>query len=80
MCRRVTQRCLRAPSEDPLADSVIKPDAAGIKRTRLGAKPWRAHEDSATEPGRMSHTPRGGGVVLAARAAPSALSSPVTMT
>ena len=45
--------------EDPLADSVIKPDAVAIKRRRLGAKPWRAHEESATEPEPVSHTPKG---------------------
>ena len=55
--------------EDPLAESVIKPDAGAIKRRRLGAKPWRAHEESATEPERVSHTPRGGSVALAARIA-----------
>ena len=63
--------------EDPLADSVIKPDTAAIKRRRLGAKPWREHEDSATEPERVSQTPRGGGVALAVRVAPSPFSTPV---
>ena len=57
--------------------SVIKPDAAAIKRRRFGAKPWRVHEDSATEPERVSHTPRGGGVALAARIALVPFSSPV---
>ena len=42
-----------------LADAVIKPDAGAIKRRRLGAKPWRAHEESATEPEPVSHTPKG---------------------
>ena len=62
--------------EDPLADSVIKPDAAAIKRRRLRAKTWRAHEESTTEPERVSHTPRGGGVALAARIALIPFSSP----
>ena len=52
--------------EDRLADAVIKPDAAAIKRRRLGAKPWRTHEGSATESERVSHTPRGGGLAPAA--------------
>ena len=64
--------------EDPLADSVIKPDAAAIKRRRFGAEPWRVHEDSATERGRVSQTPRGGTVALAVRVAPSPFSSPTT--
>ena len=64
--------------EDPLADSVIKPDAAAIKRRRFGAKPWRVHGDSATEPERVSHTPRGGGVALAAPIALTRFSTPVT--
>ena len=49
----------------PLANSVIKPDAAAIKRRRLGAKPWRVHQDSATEPACVHHTHRGGSVTLA---------------
>ena len=53
--------------EDPLEESVINPDAAEIKRRRVGAKPWRTHEDSTAEPERVSHTPKGGGVALAAR-------------
>ena len=62
--------------EDRLADFVIKPDAAAIKRRRLGAKPWRAHEESTTEAERVSHTPRGGGVALAARTALTPFSIP----
>ena len=64
--------------EDPLADSVIKPDTAAIKRRRMGAKPWREHKDSTIEPERVSHTPRGGGVALAARIALVPFSSPIT--
>ena len=57
---------------------VIKPDAAAIKRRRLAAKPWPAHEESATEPERVSHTPSGGGVALAALVAVTRFSSPVS--
>ena len=63
--------------EDPLADSVIKPDAAACKRRRLRAKLWRAHEDFATQPVRVNHTPSGGGVALAARIAFTRFSSPI---
>ena len=51
--------------DDPFADSVVKPEAAAIKRRRLGANPWRAHEESTSEPGPVHHTPKGGGVTLA---------------
>ena len=66
--------------KDPLADSVIKPDAAGIKQRRVRAKPWQAHEDSATEPERASHTLRSGDVALAARIGLTPFSSPVPAT
>ena len=66
--------------EDSLADSVIKPDAAAIKRRRLGAKPWRVHQDSATEPARVSHTHKGRGVALAAMIALTPFSTPITST
>ena len=65
-------------NQSPEIPARFKPDAAAIKRRRLGAKPWRAHEESTLEPERVSHTPRGGGVALAARAALIPFSSPVT--
>ena len=64
--------------EDPLADFVNKPDAAAIKRRRLVAKPWRAHEESTTEPERVGHTSRGGSVALAARITLTPFPSPTT--
>ena len=66
--------------EDRLAISVIKPDAAAIKRRRLGAKPWRVHQDSATEPARVHHTPRGGSVTLAEPIVLTRFSTRVTAT
>ena len=63
---------------DPLAESVIKPAAAAIKPRRFGAKPWRAHEDSATGPEHVSHTRGGGGVALSAATAPTRFSTPIT--
>ena len=63
--------------EDPLAESVIKPAAAAIKPRRFGAKPWRAHEDSATGPEHVSHTRGGGGVALTPRIALTPFSTPV---
>ena len=67
-----------AKREDPFADSVIKRDAAEIKRRRHEAKPWRTREDFATEPDRASRIPRGGCVALAVRPDLFRLSSPVT--
>ena len=64
--------------EDSLADSVIKPDAAAIKRRRLGAKPWRVHQDSAAEPARVYRTPRGGSVTVAEPIVLTRFSTPVT--
>ena len=63
--------------EDSLADSVIKPHAAAIKRRRLGAKPWRVHQDSATESARVYRTPRGGSVALAEPIVLTRFSTPV---
>ena len=64
--------------EARLADSVIKPDAAAIKRRRLGAKPSRVHQDSAIDPARVHHTPKGGSVTLAEPIVLTRFSTPVT--
>ena len=73
--------CLRA------ASGRARSQIPSSNRTRLqssaddsGAKAWREHEDSATGPERVSHTPRGGGVALAARIALIPFSSPITVT
>ena len=63
--------------EEPLPNSVIKPDAAEIKHTRSRAKPWRANEESATEQEQLSDPPEGGGVLVAMRIALTPFSSPV---
>ena len=67
----------RGEREDALADSVTKTDAAAIKPGRLGAKPWRTQEDSATDPECASRTPKGGDVGLAERIALTPFSTPV---
>ena len=61
-----------------LVESVIKPDSAGIQRRRFETKPWRAHEDSTTEPSHVSRTSGAGGVALAALAASTPFSTPVS--
>ena len=53
--------------EDALAESVVKPDAARIKRIRMHAKPWRAHWSGMTEPDRVNHRRARPGVTLAVR-------------